>query len=249
MAVLAITSVFFTLDLPKVDNTEFYAKFKRIDFLGALTLVFSTFTLLLGLDRGGNVAWDDKVTIGCLIAFVVLFLVFLFVEMEFAKEPFAPKHILTDRSLLASYWCNFFMMAANTAFVYHASLYFQAVEGMSAGQAGLRLIAPVIAATTGSLCGGLIMQSTGKYYVLTLFAFTFGFGGTILASLSTDILFHSNVAVVCGMSSLLVLLSTLISALGLTMMAFGVGVGITTTLISLIANAGSQDQAVATAGK
>lgn len=33
------------------------------------------------------------------------------------------------------------------------------------------------------------------------------------------------------------------------MMAFGVGVGITTTLISLIANAGSGDQAVATAGQ
>ena len=196
---LAITSVTLALNVPKVDNTDFYAKFKRIDFLGALTLVLSTFTLLLGLDRGGNISWNDKLTIGCLIAFVVLFLAFLFVEMEFAKEPFAPKHILTDRSLMASYWCNFFGMAAHTAYVYHVSLYFQAVEGMTAGQAGLRLVAPVIASTTGSLSGGLIMQATGKYYFLTLFAFTFGFCGTILTTLSTHLLFYSNIAAVCGM--------------------------------------------------
>lgn len=187
------------MDLPKVDNTDFHTKFKRIDFLGALTLIISTFSLLLGLDRGGNVSWDNKLTIGCLVAFVVFFLIFLFVEMEFAKEPFAPKHILTDRSLIASYWCNFFGMGAHAAFIYHASLYFQAVEGQTAGQAGLRLVAPVIAATTGSLGGGLVMRATGKYYALTLFAFTFGFCGTLLTTLSTNILFHSDVAAVCGM--------------------------------------------------
>ena len=43
------------------------------------------------------------------------------------------------------------------------------------------------------------MQATGKYYFLTLFAFTFGFCGTILTTLSTHLLFYSNIAAVCGM--------------------------------------------------
>ncbi|CAL1702762.1 unnamed protein product [Somion occarium] len=231
VTVLAIVSVAFALKLPKSDNSDFYGKLKRVDFLGAFTLVLAVFTLLLGLERGGNVSWNDRITCGCLIAFAVLFFSFLFIEMEFAKEPFAPKHILVNRTLIASYMCNFLSMASQMAYVYQASLYFQAVEGKTAGQAGLLFIPGVVAAVSGSLGGGLIMQATGKYYTLTLSCYVLGFIGAVVATLATDIWFHSDVVMVIGLSAA----------------ALGNGAGITTTLISLIANAGPEDQAVATA--
>lgn len=52
---VAFLSVFFVLKLPKTDDAEWKVKLRRVDFLGAFILVAAVFTLLLGLDRGGNV--------------------------------------------------------------------------------------------------------------------------------------------------------------------------------------------------
>jgi MFS family permease len=57
MCFLASIAVYFVLDLPKTDHSHWLEKLKRIDFLGAFSLVFAVFTLLIGLDRGSNVSW------------------------------------------------------------------------------------------------------------------------------------------------------------------------------------------------
>lgn len=86
-------------------------KLKRIDFLGAAVLVAAVFALLLGLDRGSNVAWR---TASCLVPLCVsfpLFALFLYIEWRVAAEPFAPGHIILERTLFACYLCNFFSFA------------------------------------------------------------------------------------------------------------------------------------------
>lgn len=86
-------------------------KIKRVDFLGAAVLVAAVFALLLGLDRGSNVAWR---TAWCLVPLCVsfpLFALFLFIEWRVAAEPFAPGHIILERTLFACYLCNFFSFA------------------------------------------------------------------------------------------------------------------------------------------
>lgn len=193
--------------------------------------VLAVLTLLLGLDRGGNVSWDDRITLTYLITFLVLFFAFLFVEMEYARESFAPKHILVNKTLIASYMCNFLSIGSQMALIYHASLCFQVVKGRTASQAGLLFLPGVAAAVAGSLGGGLIVQFTGQYYVLTVLTYALSFIGATIATFSTGILLHSDTLVVIGLSAA----------------ALGLGAGTTTTLIALIANAGPQDQGVATA--
>ncbi|TFK33386.1 member of the major facilitator superfamily [Crucibulum laeve] len=222
LAVVAIIAVYFKLNLPKFESGDFATKIKRVDFAGAVTLVLTVFFLLFGLDRGGNVSWNDRLTISSLIAFGIVAIVFGFVEMKFAREPFAPKRIIVNRSLIASYLVNFFGIASGFSILFHISLYFQAVQNKTASEAGLWLIISVLGGLTGSLSGGLIMQSTGKYYILTVIAYIMMLTGTVTVTLSAGILIRSSVLV-------------------------GIGTGITTSLISLIANAGQADQAIATA--
>ncbi len=62
LTLLAIVSVYFTLQLPPVEDADWRAKLRRIDFLGAFMLVSSVFTLLLGLDRGSNITWKSPLT-------------------------------------------------------------------------------------------------------------------------------------------------------------------------------------------
>lgn len=206
MALLAIVSVCVALKLPKTDNTNFVAKLKRVDFGGAVVLVSAVFLLLLGLDRGGNVSWQDHYTVGYLTSFAVLFVVFVFIELKVAAEPFAPKRIVVSPSLLASYLCNFFAAGMGVIQSFMITLYFQAVQGRSASEAGIVLIPAILSGVSGSLVGGVIMQATGKYYYLTIAVFALMFVGHIVVPTFTGVWIYSYVGIAAGASCYLFLL-------------------------------------------
>ncbi|KAJ7613841.1 member of the major facilitator superfamily [Mycena polygramma] len=159
--VVAFITVSFALQLPHTETSDFKTKLKRVDFSGALSLVFCVFFLLFGLDRGGNIAWDDKYTVAALSAFAVFFALFAFVELVWASEPFAPHGASspTDR------------LSARICMIFHVSLFFQAVLGKSPSEVGFWLVPTVFGGVIGSLSGGLFIQATGRYYWITFYAY------------------------------------------------------------------------------
>ncbi|KAI4134394.1 MAG: hypothetical protein LQ347_001572 [Umbilicaria vellea] len=231
MCALAFVSVALALKLPKIQSSGWKAKLRRVDFLGALVLVFAVFSLLLGLDRGSNVSWSATITIVSLCLSFPLFITFVIVEQKFATEPFAPGRIIFERTLFASYLCNFFSFAGWLSALFYIPLFFQAVDGFSATQAGVRLLPGIVAGVSGSLFGGVLMQKTGKYYWLTVCAYTSLMLGMIPILLSTGLVANSTYGI----------------SIGLVMCGFSNGIGVTTSLIALISNASPADQAVATA--
>jgi predicted MFS family arabinose efflux permease len=231
LCLVAFITVSLALKMPKKDDSHWKEKLRRVDFLGALVLLLAVASLLLGLDRGSNVSWNDRITIGCVAGSIPLFIIFTLVESFVASEPFAPGHIIFERSLFAAFLCNFFSFAGYLAALFFIPLYFQAVGGLSATQAGLRLIPGIICGVSGSLFSGIVMQRTGRYYWITVICYSTLVLGMI------DILLFSGLAVpsIPG-----IIFGTMISA-------FSNGIGVTTTLTSLIANGGYDDQAVAIA--
>jgi len=196
--------VVFTLHLPATSSGNFSSKLKRVDFGGAITLVLFVFTLLYGMDRAGNVAWDDRMTITSLSASFTFFLAFASIEMKFAKEPFAPKRIIANRTLCASYFVNFFGLASGFCLIFYIPLFFQAVQEKSASETGLWLLFSVVGTMFGTLLGGLTIQATGKYYALTVLGYTSLLLGTVIISLMSGSLMTSNVGIIFGTSSFLV---------------------------------------------
>ena len=231
MCALAILSVALILKLPEKEVSDWKTKFRRIDFLGAFILVAAVFTLLLGLDWGANHSWSDIVTIVSLCLAFPLFIAFVLVEVKVAVAPFAPARIIFERSLIACYLCNFFSFGGWFAVLFYLPLFFQAVDGFSASQAGVRLLPGIVAGVSGSLFGGLLMQKTGKYYWLTVCAYTILTLGMIPILLCTGLVTNNTYGI----------------SIGLVMGGFSNGIGVTTSLIGLIANASIEDQAVATA--
>ncbi|KAI0739360.1 MFS general substrate transporter [Daedaleopsis nitida] len=232
LASLAFLSVGLGLTLPHPSTGDLRTKLARVDFLGAATLVLSIFLLLLGLDRGGNISWSDNFTVAALALAIVFFAVFVAVELRWAREPFAPRHIVGDRSLLASYLANLFSNAAAVTLIFHVSLYLQAVQGANAAEVGLVLLPTIFGGVAGSLTTGVIMQTTGKYYLLTIGAYVLMLAGDLLVSLVTGPLVKYTLA---GLT------------VGIIANNLGIGSGLTSTLVALIANAGPEDQAIATA--
>ncbi len=231
MCLIAFITVSFVLKLPKRESSDWKSKLRRIDFLGAFVLVCAVFTLLLGLDRGSNVSWRAPITIASLSISLPAFMLFVFVEMKIAVEPFAPGHIIFERSLFACYLCNFFSFGGWLSALFYIPLFFQAVDGLNATQAGVRLLPGIAAGVSGSLFGGILMQKSGKYYWLTVCAYTTLTLGMIPILLFTGLVANSTYGILVG----------------LVMCGFSNGIGVTTSLIALIANASPQDQAVATA--
>ncbi|KAI4217563.1 MAG: hypothetical protein LQ351_000159 [Letrouitia transgressa] len=231
LCAIAFVSVAISLKLPARDNPGWKPKLKRVDFLGAFIFVCAVFTLLLGLDRGSNVGWKIPITIASLCISFPLFILFGIVEQRVAAEPFAPARIIWNRALVACYLCNFFCFAGWLSLLFYLPLFFQAVDGFNATQAGVRLLPGIAAGVLGSLFAGLVMQRTGKFYWLSVAAYT----GVVVGMFPT--LLCSN----------LVVNSTYGISVGLIISGFGNGIGVTSSLIGLIANAAPQDQAVVTA--
>ncbi|KAI9862336.1 MAG: hypothetical protein M1813_004812 [Trichoglossum hirsutum] len=232
LTLVAFISVYFILDLPKLDDSHWKDKLRRVDFAGAFVLVSAVFTLLLGLDTGSNISWAKPLAYGSLSASLCLFIFFAIVEMKMASEPFAPGHIIFDRSLFACFLCNAFSFGGWIAAIFYVPLFYQAVEGLSATQAGVRLLPAIAAGVTGSLFAGFLMQHTGRYYWLTVCAYFCLTIGVIPILLFTGLVSRSTL----GISA------------GLAICGFSNGIGVTSSLVALIANAAAEDQAVAIAG-
>jgi hypothetical protein len=231
VCIIAIIAVTILLTIPPPEYSHWFTKLRKIDFLGAFTLVFAIFCLLVGMDRGSNVSWTSKTTIAFCAASLPLFALFVFIEMKIASFPFAPGHIIFHRSLVASYLTNFFGLAANMGVMFYFPLYMQAVDGFSATQAGVRLIPVMICMVSGSLFGGLYMQRTGRYYRLTIASICVGLLGACITFSCSGFLTSSTLGITVGLST----------------SCFGVSASVTTTLLSVLANADPADQAIATA--
>lgn len=217
LCLVAFAAVSILLKLPPRDQDHWKKKLRRVDFLGAVVLICAIFALLLALDRGSNVSWKATITIVSLALSFPLFALFIFVEMKVAKNPFAPGHIIFHRSLFACYLCNFFAFGGWLAALFYIPLYFQAVDGLSATQAGVRLIPGIICGVSGSLFGGFYMQRTGKFYWLTVIAYTCLVVGMVFIFLFSGLLVNSVVGIIIGMC----------------ICGFSNGIGVTSTLIGL----------------
>ncbi|CRG90048.1 Vacuolar membrane amino acid uptake transporter fnx2 [Talaromyces islandicus] len=231
ICLLGFILVTVLLKVPSPDTGDWRSKLRRVDFLGAVVLVGAVLGFLLGLDRGSNVSWSIPISYVPLAVSAVLFIVFVLVEIYIAAEPFAPGHLIFDKTLFACYACNFFSFGGWLAGLYYLPLHFQAVDGVSATVAGMRLLPSIVTGVSGSLLSGVVMRRTGRYYHITVFAYSF-------LSIGLTVIFLFSGAIVNN--------ATLMIA-GSMMCAFGNGIGVTTTLIGLISNATPENQAVVTA--
>ncbi|KAJ5716721.1 hypothetical protein N7493_008632 [Penicillium malachiteum] len=170
ICVVAFLAVNSMLNLPAQDDTNWKQKLQRVDLLGATVLVGAVLGLLVGLDRGSNVSWSMPLTIISLNVSGLLFLVFILVEIYLAAEPFAPGHIIFNR------WM---------AVIFYTPLYFQAVDGVSATFAGVRLLPSTLSGVSGSLLAGFFMRRFGSYYWLTIVGYDCSTRGCFLVYLSS----------------------------------------------------------------
>lgn len=163
---LAAVVVYFRVNIPVKETGK--DRIRRVDFLGAFTLVAALVLLLLGLNSGGNIVpWNHPLIYVSLPLAGVFFATFIYVEDKIATEPVIPVRLLLNRTVASACLVNWFDSMAYFSYLYYAPVFFQ-VQGHSATFAGVRLIPSSIGASVGSLGTGYLMKKTGKYYLYSI---------------------------------------------------------------------------------
>ncbi len=218
--------VFFTVRIPVKQSDK--AAIKRVDFLGAATLITTLVLLLLGLNSGGNIVpWNHPLIYTTLSFSLVSLLLFIYVENSIASEPVIPVKLLLNRTVLSACFTNWFITMSVFAILFYGPIYFQ-IKGLSPTEAGVRLIPQSVGTALGSIATGLLMRWTGRYYGLNI-----GIQLIFIAACSIIATFTLNTP------AWEPYLAFLMSGTGYSGM-------LTTTLLALISAVDHEDQAVIT---
>ncbi|DAA79163.1 TPA_exp: putative MFS drug transporter [Trichophyton benhamiae CBS 112371] len=204
------------------------SRWKRIDFLGAGTLVCALVLFLLGLNSGGNqVPWTHPLVLTTIPLSVVLLVAFIYIEDRVAAEPIIPIRLLMDRTVLSCCLTNWFVTMAVFALFIYIPVFLQ-VQGYTTTLAGTRLVAQAFGTSVGSLGSGYLMRMTGRYLY-------FNYGSVVLIVIGIGLICTVNLATPAVPPFVYLFISGL-----------GYGGMLTSTLVAIIAAVDHEHQAVVT---
>ncbi|CAG8585069.1 4210_t:CDS:1 [Ambispora gerdemannii] len=132
-------------------------KLIRIDYIGILLFSLSILANLLALDwAGDNEEWSSTFVILFLVAGLLLFFLFIFVEFRIAKEPLIPFKLFKTRNVLIINICNFIIGMAIFSLIHYIPIYLQIMDNMSVSKSGIQLWPLFIGLVLFSLVGGIV---------------------------------------------------------------------------------------------
>lgn len=147
------------------------ADHKKIDYLGALTLIVALVPLLLAFTWAGNkYTWDTIQIIGMLVFSAVMLIVFGFIETK-AVDPIVPMTLFKKSIFNFSAIELFLISAVMIGAAIFIPLFVQGVVGTSASQSGAIITPLMLSLIVGSILSGLIVSKTGKYKLLAIIGF------------------------------------------------------------------------------
>jgi EmrB/QacA subfamily drug resistance transporter len=144
-------------------RVPYHPRRHTLDLIGAVLMILGAVLLLLALTWGGRrYAWFSAPIGGLLLASMVAWLLFGW-RLVTAREPFLPLAVLGNpvvRSAALSGACCMGALVGMTIFV---PLYFEVVQGLSAGQSGLALIPLMSGTVIASTVAGRAMMYVTHY--------------------------------------------------------------------------------------
>ena len=120
--------------------------------------------LILALQWGGTTdPWSSPKIIVLLVVFAFTFVGFLIVEFKMPETAMAPPRVVLNRSVGGAMFFTFVMSGGMMNVVYYISIWFQAAQGQSAMQAGVRTIPLVLPLVLSGIVAAVVTQKIGYY--------------------------------------------------------------------------------------
>ncbi|KAK1996786.1 major facilitator superfamily transporter [Colletotrichum falcatum] len=163
-------------------------KIRGLDYLGMALLLPGITALLLALQLGGALlAWGDGRTIACFAVAGVLAAGFVVEQRWMGEDALVPPRLAGARVVVFGALFGFCLDGAFFTLVYYVPLWFQAVQGATPEQSGVRYLALCLAFILAIFLSGWGVTKTGYYQPFML-------AGTVLLSAGSGLLSTLQVA-------------------------------------------------------
>jgi MFS family permease len=165
VAVLVLFLVLPRMVPPREHRGEpFWRRVRRFDPVGTALLLPGLVLVLLGLQWGGNgYAWGSTRVVVSLVVGLVLLVGFGFVQWWVGDNGTVPSRILTQQSIAAGSVVNLGFGSALTILTFYLPIWFQAIKGLSAFGAGIRLLPYFLGTVVFVIGSGFVISKTGYY--------------------------------------------------------------------------------------
>ncbi|KAG5981239.1 hypothetical protein E4U55_003150 [Claviceps digitariae] len=163
-------------------GTPIWDQLRSFDLLGTFLFIPGVVCLLLALQWGGTkYAWNDGRIIALFVVFAVLIVGFVAVQVWLQEEATVPPRLFLNRTV---WTCAVFGACLGAAFfvmVYYLPIWFQAVQGTSAIQSGIKNLPMILSLVVFSILSGGLVTTLGHYAPFMLLS-------TLLMSLGAGLL-------------------------------------------------------------
>lgn len=186
--VLAIVIFFKPPKRVKLDSLTVKEKLAKFDFIGTGLLLPAVICLLLVLTWGGSqYKWKSGHIIGLFCTFGVLSIGFIYVQFTSGDRATLPIRILKQRSIAFGAGVSFCMGSGFFVLIFFVPIWFQAIQGVSAVESGIRNLPLILAVTLFSIISGVGITVFGQYAPVAIVGSAiFAVGAGLLTTFHTD---------------------------------------------------------------
>ncbi|KAF7958698.1 hypothetical protein EAE96_002232 [Botrytis aclada] len=165
----------------KPTKATFRKKLFNMDILGIFTIMCSVICYLLALEKAGiSSPWNSARTIGLLVGSIVLFLVFIGIQIWLKESAMWVNRLMKDRTIYGGMAFIFFLASSSWIFVHYIPIYFQTIDNVSAGNSGIRTIPLVVGITIGTIISGGVISAIGQHVLFMILCGALSLAGAAL---------------------------------------------------------------------
>ena len=160
---LAAIVVFFSYKPPKAATPQpatWKETLLQMDPVGTFLITAAVICYLLALQWGGTTkSWSDSTVIGCLVGFLLLFIVFVANEIWMGDRALLQPRLLKMRRIWTTSAYVFFISGGFFSLIYYLPIYFQVIQGVDPLTSGMRNLPIFIGCLLCALSGFLVVGS------------------------------------------------------------------------------------------
>ncbi|KAF2437710.1 MFS general substrate transporter [Karstenula rhodostoma CBS 690.94] len=167
---IALILLFLHVQKNPTEMGALKTKIKNLDLLGFTIFAGAILMLLLALQWGGVThAWSSSVIIGLLVGFGVVFAIFVASQWWMADSALMPPKLFTFRTVVLAFGACLLGPGGVATIIYYLPIWFQAVQGATPINSGVRYLPSVISDVLTSIVGGGIVMTVGWYNPFYIF--------------------------------------------------------------------------------
>ncbi|KAI1815245.1 MFS general substrate transporter [Poronia punctata] len=158
------------------------------DLPGTFFLIPCVISLLLALQWGGSkYPWDNGRIIALFVVSAVLAVVFCGIQVWQGDRATVPKNIAKNRNILGATWYGVWQGSSFFIFAYYLPIWFQAIQGVSATQSGIRNLPSILGIVIFAIIGGGLATALGQFVPLLIVSSVLSaIGAGLLTTLKVD---------------------------------------------------------------